>query len=101
MVKGFPLIEKSGRICEGYIFGKKQKEWFPVGKSCIEKDLLEIVHSDIFGPIQTPYIGGGTYFVTFIDDFSVKTWIYFLKHISDTFGCFQQFKSLVENKNGY
>jgi hypothetical protein len=72
MVKGFPLIEKPGRICEGYIFGKKQRESFPVGKSCIEKDPLEIVHSDIFGPIQTPYIGGSTYFLTFIDDFSIK-----------------------------
>jgi hypothetical protein len=26
MVKGFPLIEKPERICEGHIFGKKHRE---------------------------------------------------------------------------
>jgi hypothetical protein len=101
MVKGFPLIEKPERICEGCIFGKQHRESFPVGKSYREKDPLEIVHSDICGPMQTPSIGGNTYFLTFIDDFTRKTWIYFLKHKSDAFGCFQQFKSLVEKQSGY
>jgi transposase InsO family protein len=101
MVKGFPLIEKPERICEGCIFGKQHRESFPVGKSYREKAPLEIVHSDICGPMQTPSIGGSTYFLTFIDDFSRKTWIYFLKHKSDALGCFQQFKSLVEKQSGY
>jgi hypothetical protein len=101
MVKGFPLIEKPERICEGCIFGKQHRESFPVGKSYREKDPLEIVHSDICRPMQTPSIGGSTYFLTFIDDFSRKTWIYFLKHKSDALGCFQQFKSLVEKQSGY
>jgi hypothetical protein len=51
--------------------------------------------------MKTPSIGRNTYFLTFIDDFSRKTWIYFLKHKSNAFGCFQQFKSLVEKKSGY
>jgi hypothetical protein len=88
MVKGFPLIEIPERICEGCIFGKQHRESFLVGKSYREKDPLEIVHSDICGPMQTPSIGGNTYFLTFIDDFSRKTWIYFLKHKSGAFGCF-------------
>jgi hypothetical protein len=51
--------------------------------------------------MQTPSIGGSTYFLKCIDDFSRKTWIYFLKHKHDAFGCFQQFKSLVEKQSGY
>ncbi|KAL7726005.1 hypothetical protein ACLKA6_005753 [Drosophila palustris] len=42
-------------------------------KSAIEKrtsDLLEIVHSDVCGPMRTNSISGRKYFVTFIDDFS-------------------------------
>jgi hypothetical protein len=58
MVKGLPLIEKPERICEGCIFGKQHRESFPVGKSYREKAPLEIVHSDICGPMQTPSIGG-------------------------------------------
>jgi hypothetical protein len=101
MVKGLPLIEKLERICDGCIFGKQHRESFPVGKSYREKTPLEIVHLDNCGPMQTPSIGGSTYFLTFIDDFSRKTWIYFLKHKSDALGCFQKFKSLVEKQSGY
>ena len=101
MVRGLPLIEKPKRICEGCIFGKQHRETFPVGKSYRARAPLEIIHSDIFGPMQTPSIVlGCTYFLTFIDDFTRKTWIYFLKHKSDAFGCFQQFKSLVEKHSG-
>ena len=80
MVKGLPLIEKLETICEGYIFGKQHKESFPVGKSYREKAPLEIIHCGICGPMQTPSIGGNTYFLTFIDNLLRKTWIYFLKH---------------------
>ena len=33
MVKGFPLIDKPERVCEGFIFGKQQRENFPVKDS--------------------------------------------------------------------
>jgi hypothetical protein len=89
MVKGLPLVDKLERICEGCIFGKQHRESFPVGKSYRAKAPLEIIHSDICGPMQTPSIGGSTYFLTFIDDFSRKTWIYFLKQKSNALGCFQ------------
>jgi 5'-3' exoribonuclease 2 len=38
-----------------------------------------------------------TYYVSFIDDYSRKTWIYFLKAKSEVFGKFKEFKALVEN----
>jgi hypothetical protein len=57
---------------------------------------LEIVHIDLCGPIQTTSLGGRIYFLTFIDDCSRKTWVYFLKHKSETFDKFKEFKALVE-----
>ena len=53
MVKGFPLIDRPERVCEGYIFGKQHRETFPVEKSYRARTPLEIVHSDICGPMQT------------------------------------------------
>jgi hypothetical protein len=47
IVKGFPLIEKPERICEGCIFGKQHRESFPVGKTYREKDPLKILQSNI------------------------------------------------------
>jgi transposase InsO family protein len=43
-------------------------------------------------------LGGCEYYVTFIDDYSRKTWIYFLKTKSEVFKRFQEFKALVENQ---
>ena len=35
-----------------------------------------------------------------MDDFSRKTWIYFLKTKDEVFSRFQEFKALVENSTG-
>jgi hypothetical protein len=99
MVKSFPLIEKKEITCEGCIFGKQHREssW----KVIQSKRSTENFTFRHLWTMQTPSIGGSIYFLTFIDNFSRKTWIYFLKHKSDALGYFQQFKSLVEKKSGY
>ena len=50
--------------------------------------------------MSTRALSGGEYFVTFIDDHSRKTWIYFLKTKDEVFDRFQEFKALVENMTG-
>ena len=42
-------------------------------------------------------MSGHAYYVTFIDDLSRKTWIYFLKTKGEVFARFKEFKALVEN----
>ena len=42
-------------------------------------------------------LSGYVYYVSFIDDFSRKTWIYFLKNKDEVFSKFKEFKSLIEN----
>jgi transposase InsO family protein len=44
--------------------------------------------------------GGSSYFVTFIDDFSRKEWIYMLKRKDDVFTVFKQFRALGEKSIG-
>ena len=50
--------------------------------------------------MQNQSIGGSFYFLTFIDDFSRKVWVYFLKHKSDTFTYFKEFKAEAEKQSG-
>jgi len=45
-------------------------------------------------------IGGNKYFLTFIDDFSRKTWIYLLKSKDEVFHYFKIFKAFVERYSG-
>jgi hypothetical protein len=63
-----------------------------------EKGILELFHSDVFDVVSFPSIGGSLYYVSFIDDFSKKKWIYFLRKKAHVFGKFKEFKSLLENQ---
>jgi hypothetical protein len=44
----------------------------------------------------TTSLSGYVYYVSFIDDYSHKTWIYLLKEKNEVFGKFKEFKALVE-----
>jgi hypothetical protein len=96
MVKGFPECNLEVDFCEHCIYGKQNQVRFP-SRATREKGILELVHSDVFGPVTVPSLGGSLYYVSFIDDFSRKTWIYFLRKKSKVFEKFKEFKSLVEN----
>ena len=70
----------------------------PFPKSEIKtKGTLELIHSDVYGPMSSTSLSGFEYYITFIDDYSRKTWIYFLKTKSEMFGKFKEFKALIEN----
>jgi transposase InsO family protein len=60
---------------------------------------LELVHSDICGPINPQSNGGNRYFITFADDFSRKTWTYLLSDKASAFDEFKKFKTLVEKES--
>ena len=59
--------------------------------------ILDYVHIDVWGPVQTTSLGGSVYFVSFIDDYSRKVWVYFMRHKSETFSKFKLWKAEVEN----
>jgi len=85
-------------VCRGCVLGKNVKSSFP-SSSRRSKGILDLVHSDICGPMSAQSLSGFLYYVLFIDDFSWKTWIFFLKAKKETFGKFQEFKALVENQS--
>ena len=53
-----------------------------------------------WGPSPVSSLGGSRFYVTFIDDFSMKVWVYFLKHKSDVFATFKKWKVEVKNQIG-
>ena len=84
-------------FCENCVYGKQNRVSFPSGGKRV-KQILEIVHSDVFGPMKVPSLGKYICYVSFIVDFSRNTWIYFLKKKSEVFDRFKEFKALVENQ---
>jgi len=96
MVKGMSNSSLDFDFCENCVYGKHNRVSFPSGNKRAKK-ILELVHSDVFGPMKVPSLGKSMYYVPFIDDFSRNTWIYFLKKKSEAFDRFKEFKALVEN----
>eukprot|EP00253_Pinus_taeda_P034717 PITA_34717 len=92
---------RSGKLdfCKHCLFGKQSKQKFKTGKHT-SKGILDYIHSDVWGPAPTASFGGSSYFVSFIDDFSRKVWVFMLKKKSDVFSVFKQFRALVENNTG-
>jgi hypothetical protein len=57
-------------VCEVCALDKIHRETFPKENTWRAKAPLELVHTDICGPMSTKSHGENQYFITFIDDFS-------------------------------
>lgn len=88
---------KNNMLCEICQKGKQCRIPFPAEGSRVKKP-LELIHSDICGPLEVKSLGGARYFLTFIDDYTRKVFVYFLHNKSDVFTKFKEYKALVENQ---
>jgi hypothetical protein len=97
MVEGMSNCSLDFYFCEHCLYGKQNRVRFPSGAMRAE-GILQLVHSDVFGSVSVPSLGKSMYYVSFIDEFSRKTWIYFLRKKSEVFDRFKEFKAFVENQ---
>jgi transposase InsO family protein len=59
---------------------------------------LELLHMDLFGPVDYLSIGGSKYGLVIIDDFSRFTWVFFLQDKSETQGTLKRFLRKAQNE---
>jgi transposase InsO family protein len=100
MVTCLPEIQIQHKgVCRGCALGKNVKGSFlsSVNRS---NEILDLIHSDVCGPMTVASLNGYFYYVLFIDDHSQKIWIYFLKNKDGVLAIFQEFKAQVENLTG-
>ncbi|MCO5601145.1 hypothetical protein L7F22_055264 [Adiantum nelumboides] len=101
MVHDLSFLDMPPRhVCEGCVLGKMHRFAFSQDGSIRETRKLQLVHSDVCGPMRMPSMGNNLYFVTFIDDFSRFCWVYPLKAKSDVFAIFQHYVAMFENETG-
>jgi transposase InsO family protein len=89
----------SYETCEACLLGKMTKAPF-TGLPERTLDLLELIHTDVCGPMSTTTRGGFQYFITFTDDFSRYGYVYLMKHKSESLEEFKEFQNEVENQRG-
>ena len=100
MVTSMPVFSfENDNICRGCVLGKNTKKYYPHSNRKTN-GILDLIHSDLCGPMTPLFKNGCLYYVIFIDYCSRKTWIYFLKTKDEFFSKFQDFKNLVENQTG-
>ena len=79
IVIGLPEFStEHNEICRGCALGKYTNTAFTSSDSR-STGVLDLIHYDLCGPMLVVSLRGFKYYVTFIDDHSRKTGIYFLK----------------------
>lgn len=64
-------------------------------KSTKSSRILEIIHTDVCGPITPTSHNGNCYFVTFVDDYSRFVMVYVIRHKSEVFNCIKDYEAKV------
>jgi hypothetical protein len=77
MAEGIPMLKNQKVSCDGCALGKMHRDEFPSNPDKKKRDVLDLVHIDVSGPMQTRSLGGAFYFLLFINDCMRYTWVYF------------------------
>lgn len=80
--------DKSVVFCEPCIVAKQTRKPFPACEGKRSSRVLEIVHSDVCGPVTPIGRNGERFFVTFIDDWSHFVMIFPMKSKDEVFDWF-------------
>ena len=86
-------------FCEQCVLGKQKRVKFGTAIHYTE-GILDYIHTDVWGPTKTASLEGKHYFVTFVDDFSRRVWVYTLKSKDEVFETYLVWKKMVENQTG-
>ncbi|KAJ0958119.1 putative RNA-directed DNA polymerase [Helianthus annuus] len=93
-IKDFMLVEK----CVACAKGKAHRKPHKTKPAPSTKAVLELLHMDLFGPVNVLSIGKKAYCLVIVDDYSRYTWVYFLSHKNETAVLVKQFITLAENQ---
>ena len=74
------LEDNSLPPCESCLEGKMTKRSFSE-KGYRAKETLELVHTDLCGPMNVKARGGYEYFINFIDDYSRYGYLYLMPQV--------------------
>ena len=97
MVEGIHNVHLKGKeICEDCLNGKMTRTSFGIRRE--SNRILEIVHSDVCGPITPTSHDGHRYFVTFIDGHSGFVCVYMIKGKYEVYEKFKEYVQMSQAK---
>jgi len=88
-VRGLPKLKKPDNImCKQCQLGKMTESTFK-SKTYTSNEVLELVHTNLCGPIKVQSYKGDRYIMLFVDDYSRMMIVMFLKQKLDAFQMFK------------
>ena len=90
LVAGLPNLKMPKKTCIICLTGKQHRRSIPKKSMWRASRKLQLVHADICGPFKPSSNSNKRYILSFIDDFSRKTWVYFLHEKSEAFQNFKK-----------
>lgn len=97
-VIGLLYISPLTKICSYCLTGRQHMDKFLQKSDSRTNKPREKIHTNLMGPMHEPSLGSSRYVLVFTDNFSCKSWIYFLKDKSETLSRFIGFKSKIEGE---
>jgi len=85
--------------CSHCMVGKQTRVSFKKHHPFRKFKLLKLMYSDVCDPLKVKSFSSALYFVTFIDHYSRKLWIYALKTKDQVLEMFKEFHVLVERQS--
>ena len=98
IVENIPEFLSNAQVCETCQQGKQTKLSFQANQVRRANQKLQLIHTDVCGPMKTDSLSGNRYFLLFIDDYTRMCWVYFIRLKSEVFDVFKQFNALVDNQ---
>lgn len=89
---------EKNRLCSACQAGKQVTNSHPSKSIMSISRPLELLHMDLFGPTTYKSIGGNSYCLVIMDDYSRYTWVFFLDDKSETSGIFKSFAKRAQNE---
>lgn len=87
--------------CEPCIMGKMHRQQFPKLSESSTSEVLELIHSDVCGPMKTESLSKKRFILTFIDDYSRFVFNYFIRTKDEVPNKFKEFEKLVTVQTGH
>lgn len=78
MVRGLPKIDHIDQVCDGCLVGKQRRHSFPAKSNYRAARQLELIHTDLCGPITPKTSVGKKMFLLVVDDMSRYMWLVLL-----------------------
>jgi hypothetical protein len=94
MVTGIPLVSCGDGFCSSCALDTHHRDSFDKHASWHASTPVQLVHSDLCVLLSSSYFFGCKYFLTFIVDLSIFTWVYFLKLKSEVLTIFWPIRPL-------